>query len=57
MKNPNERANYLHFTYFKLIKSRKQGKEVFSSLADRHIVEVFEISEEPIFEDKNEKNC
>lgn len=40
-----------------LIKSRKQGKEVFYSLADRHIVEVFEISKEHILEDKNEKNC
>lgn len=40
-----------------LIKSRKQGKEVFYSLADRHIVEVFEISKEHILEAKNEKNC
>ena len=40
-----------------LIKSMKQGKEVFYSLADRHIVEVFEISKEHILEAKNEKNC
>lgn len=36
-----------------LIKSRKVGKEVFYSLADRHVKEVFEISVEHVLE-KNE---
>ena len=30
----------------KLIKSRKKGKEVWYSLADRHVKEVFEVSKE-----------
>ena len=38
-----------------LIKSRKQGKEVFYSLADRHIEEVFEVSMEHVLEDFDEK--
>ena len=33
-----------------LIKSRRQGKEVYYSLADRHVKEVFEISREHIME-------
>lgn len=40
-----------------LIKSRKQGKEVFYSLADSHIIEVFEISKSHVLEAKNEENC
>lgn len=40
-----------------LIKSRKQGKEVFYSLADNHVIQVFEISKLHILEDRNEKNC
>lgn len=38
-----------------LIKSRKQGKEVFYSLADRHIEEVFDVSMEHVLEEFNEK--
>ena len=33
-----------------LIKARKQGKEVYYSLADNHVKEVFEISKEHILE-------
>lgn len=40
-----------------LIKSRKQGKEVFYSLADSHIIKVFEISKSHVLEAKNEENC
>lgn len=36
-----------------LIKSRKQGKEVWYSLADDHVLEVFKVSLEHILEDKN----
>ncbi len=35
-----------------LIKSRKQGKEVLYSLADRHVEEVFEISLQHVLEEK-----
>ncbi len=35
-----------------LIKSRKQGKEVLYSLADQHVLRVFEISLEHVLEDK-----
>ncbi len=38
-----------------LIKSRKQGKEVFYSLADKHVQEVFNISMEHVLEELNEK--
>lgn len=40
-----------------LIKSRKQGKEVYYSLADRHVKEVFKISKEHILEKNNEEDC
>ncbi len=40
-----------------LIKSRKKGKEVFYSLADKHVVEVFEVSKEHILEAESEKDC
>ena len=40
-----------------LIKSRKQGKEMFYSLADSHIIKVFEISKSHVLEAKNEENC
>ena len=40
-----------------LIKSKKQGKEVFYSLADSHIIKVFEISKSHVLEAKNEENC
>ncbi len=40
-----------------LLKSRKQGKEVYYSLADRHIKQVFEISREHILEARNEADC
>ncbi len=38
-----------------LIKSRRQGKEVFYSLADEHVRQVFEISLEHVLEELNEK--
>lgn len=38
-----------------LIKGRKNGKEVFYSLADRHVEEVFEVSREHVLEELNEK--
>ena len=38
-----------------LIKGRKAGKEVFYSLADRHVEEVFEVSKEHVLEELNEK--
>lgn len=38
-----------------LIKSRKQGKEVWYTLADDHVKEVFDISLEHIMENKNEE--
>ena len=38
-----------------LIKSRKQGKEVFYSLADNHVRQVFEISLEHVLEEINDK--
>ena len=38
-----------------LIKSRKQGKEVWYTLADDHVKMVFDISLEHIMEDSNEK--
>ncbi len=37
----------------KLIKSRKKGKEVWYSLADRHVKEVFEITKEHAMEELN----
>ena len=37
-----------------LIKSRKQGKEVWYSLADEHVKEVFDISLEHIMEKNND---
>ncbi len=41
-----------------LIKSRKKGKEVWYSLADRHVKEVFEISKEHALEDLYQtENC
>ena len=40
-----------------LIKSRRQGKEVYYSLADRHVKEVFEISREHIMERVYEEEC
>ena len=39
-----------------LIKSRKSGKEVIYSLADRHVEEVFEMGKEHVLEMINEKN-
>lgn len=36
-----------------LIKSRKQGKEVWYSLADNHVLEVFQVSLEHILEEGN----
>ena len=39
-----------------IIKSRKQGKIVFYSLADEHVKEVFEISLEHVKEEQNEQN-
>lgn len=38
-----------------LIKSRKQGKEVWYTLADEHVSEVFDISLEHIMEKSHEK--
>lgn len=40
-----------------LIKSRRQGKEVYYSLADRHVKEVFEISRQHIMERVYEEEC
>lgn len=40
-----------------LIKSRKEGKVVFYSLADKHVIEVFEISKSHILEGLDEKDC
>ena len=40
-----------------LIKSRRQGKEVYYSLADRHVKEVFGISREHIMERVYEEEC
>ena len=37
-----------------LIKSRKQGKEVWYSLADNHVKEVFDVSLEHIMEKNND---
>lgn len=37
-----------------LIKSRKQGKEVLYSLADKHVEEVFVISHTHVLEEKHE---
>lgn len=37
-----------------LIKSRKQGKEVWYSLADKHVKEVFDVSLEHILENEDE---
>ena len=39
-----------------LIKSRKNGKEVWYSLADEHVLDMFEISKEHILEAMNEKS-
>ena len=39
-----------------IIKSRKQGKIVFYTLADEHVKEVFEISLEHVKEEHNEQN-
>lgn len=38
-----------------LIKSRKQGKQVFYTLADEHVKQVFEISTQHVLEMLNEK--
>ena len=40
-----------------LISSTKRGKEVFYRLADNHVKEVFEISKEHVFEERNEEGC
>ncbi len=40
-----------------LITSRREGKEVMYSLADRHVKEVFEVSKEHVMEELNEQNC
>lgn len=41
-----------------LVKGNRQGKEIWYSLADRHVKEVFDISLEHILEeDKGEENC
>ena len=40
-----------------LIKSRRQGKEVYYSLADRHVKEVLEISRQHIMERVYEAEC
>lgn len=40
-----------------LISSTKRGKEVFYRLADNHVKEVFEISKEHVFEERNEESC
>ncbi len=37
-----------------LIKCRRSGKQVWYSLADRHVKEVFDISKEHIMEEENE---
>ena len=39
----------------KLIKCRKQGKEIFYSLADKHVDEVFRVSLEHVMEEINVK--
>ena len=39
-----------------LIKGIKKGKEVFYSLADKHVLEVFEISKDHVLEELSEKN-
>lgn len=41
----------------KLVKRRKQGKEVVYSLADEHVVQVFEISRQHAEEAMNEEGC
>lgn len=38
-----------------LIKSRRQGKQVFYSLSDEHVKQVFEISTQHVLEEMNEK--
>ena len=38
-----------------LVKNRKQGKEVWYTLADEHVSEVFDISLEHVMEEKYEK--
>ena len=40
-----------------LVKGRRKGKEVFYSLADRHVKEVFAVSLEHVLEGENEKDC
>ncbi len=40
-----------------LIKARKAGKEVWYSLADEHVLEMFEICKAHILEAGNEKGC
>lgn len=40
-----------------IIKSRKEGKVVFYSLADEHVKKLFEICEEHIKESDNENNA
>lgn len=40
-----------------LINCKKVGKEVFYSLADKHVKQVFEISKEHIMEMIDETNC
>ena len=40
-----------------IVKSRKEGKEVFYSLSDAHVKEVFEISFEHVKEKYYEKDC
>lgn len=39
-----------------IVKSRKQGKEVFYSLADDHVKQLFEICHEHIMEKEHEQN-
>ncbi len=38
-----------------LIKSRRAGKEIFYSLADNHVRQVFEISLQHVLEERNDK--
>ena len=40
-----------------LIKSKKVGKEVWYSLSDKHVLDMFEICKEHILEAMNEKDC
>lgn len=40
-----------------LIKCRRQGKEIYYSLADEHVLQVFDISRIHVMEQKNEEEC